>query len=149
MDQGHDIVHAVECQTAAVVVHVHADSRRLRYTQWRLHIAVPGCEVASIPLQAPGEVVARDATVALLALTFDALVGQSHVCSLAADVHLKVVTAHVEALCGQHLPPVLEAFRDVWVAVLPGGGVGHFVVIFRQTQELVDCVAIKVKWTGV
>ena len=138
MDERHGVLHAVEGQEASRVVNVDADASELLHVEGRFHAAVPGGEGFTVPLQTPGEVVARDAAVALAALAVDALVGQAHVRPLAADVHLKVVAAHIEALRGQDLPPVLEALRCVGVRVLPGRGVRHLPVLLRQAQERVS-----------
>lgn len=69
--------------------------------------------------------------------------------ALAANISLKVVSPQVEALRGQNLAPVLEAFWDVGVRVLPGRSVGHLPVFSCQAQELVGGVWVEAKVRGV
>lgn len=111
MDERHPLLHPVESQPAFGVVHVNPDPGELLHVQRRFHVTVPGGEGASIPLQTPGEVVPRDAAVALASFAVDALVGQTHVCALAADVHLEVVAPQIEALSSQNLAPILKPLR--------------------------------------
>lgn len=143
MDERHGLVYAIESQQASAVVHVNPDTGELLRVQRRLHVAVPSGEGAAVPLETPGEVVPRDAAVALVAFAVDAFVSEAHVCALATNVGLKVVAPQVEALGAQHLAPVLKAFRHVWVRVLPGCGVCHLPVFSGQTQELVGCVWVQ------
>lgn len=149
MDERHGVLHAVESQQASGVVHVHPDPSELLHVQRRLHVTVPGREGASVPLEAPGEVVSRDAAVALVAFAVDALVGEADVRALAADVRLEVVAPQVEALCGQNLAPVLKPLRYVRVRMLPGCGVSHLPVLLRQPQELVSGVGVETHMGGV
>lgn len=149
MDEGHGFIHTVESQQASGVVHINPDTSELVHIQRRLHVAVPGGEGAAVPLETPGEVVPRDAAVALVALTVDALVGHADVCALAADVCLKVVSPQVEALRCQNLAPVLKALRYVGIRMLPGRGVSHLPVLSRQAQELVSCVRVETHVGGI
>lgn len=111
MDERHGVLHAVEGQEAFRVVHVNPDPGELLHVQRGLHVAVPGGEGAAVPLETPGEVVPRDAAVALVALAVDALVGQTDVGALAADVGLEVPPTQIKTLRCQNLAPVLEALR--------------------------------------
>lgn len=111
VDQCHVVIYSIESQEAFHIVHVHSNTSELLHTERGLHPAVPGGEGPSVPLKTPGEVVSRDAAVALVALPVDALVGQTHVCALTADVCLEVVPAQIEALSGQNLAQVLKACR--------------------------------------
>lgn len=149
MDERHGFIHAVESQQASAVVHVNPDAGELFRVQRRLHVAVPSRERAAVPLETPGEVVPCDAAVALVALAVDALVGDANVRALAANVGFEVVPPQVEALGGQHLPPILKALGDVGVGVLPGRGVGHLPVFTSQAQELVRCVWVQTQVGGI
>lgn len=137
MDERHGFVYAIESQQASAVVHVNPDTGELFRVERRLHITVPSGEGAAVPLETPGEVVPRDAAVALVAFAVDAFVSEADVRALAANVSFKVVPPQVEALGGQDLAPVLEAFWNIWVRVLPGRRVCHLPVFSSQTQELV------------
>lgn len=110
---------------------------------------MPSREAATVPLETPGEVVPCDAAVALVAFAVDAFVSDTHVCALATNVSFKVVPPQVEALCGQDLAPVLKAFGDVGVWMLPGRGVGHLPVFPSQAQELVGCVWVQTQIGGI
>lgn len=149
MDQRHGFIYAIESQQASAVVHVNPDTGDLFRVQRRLHVAVPSREAAAVPLETPGEVVPCDAAVALVAFAVDAFVSDAHVRALAANVGFKVVPPQVEALSGQDLAPVLKAFGDVGVRVLPGRGVGHFPVFSSQAQELVGCVWVQTQVGGI
>lgn len=111
MDERHGFLNAIKSQKAFGVVHVNADAGELLHVQRRFHAAVPGGEGASVPLEAPGEVISGDTAVAIAALAVDALVRDAHVRALAADVHLKVMASQVDTLLSQDLAPALEALR--------------------------------------
>lgn len=149
MDERHGFVYTVESQQASAVVHVNPDTGELFRVERSLHVAVPSGEGAAVPLETPGEVVPGDAAVALVAFAVDAFVGEAYVCALAANVSFKVVAPQVEALGGQDLAPVLKAFWDIWVRVLPGCGVCHLPVFSSQTQELVGCVWVQTQIGGI
>lgn len=100
MDERHGVLHSIERQQTSCIVYVNPDTSKFLNAQRCLHVAVPGREGATVPLEAPGEVVSRDAAVALVAFAVDALVGQTDVRSFATDVHLEVVAPQVEALYG-------------------------------------------------
>lgn len=143
MDERHGFLNAIKSQKAFSVVHINADAGELLHVQRRLHVAVPGGEGASIPLEAPGKVVSGDAAVALAALAVDALVRDADVRALATDVHLKIMPSQVETLLSQDLAPTLEALRLIWIRMLPGCCVRHLPVFSGQTQELVGSVGVK------
>lgn len=143
VDERHPVLHVIESQQAARIVHVDADAGGFGAAERRLHIAVPGGEAAAVPLQTPGEVVSGDAAVALRTLALDALVGQTHVRPFAPHVQLKVMASQVEALQRQHLLEVLEALWEIRIAVLPRCGVGHFLTLFSQTQKHMRRVGIQ------
>lgn len=143
MDERHGLVYTIESQQASAVVHVNPDTGELFCVQRRLHVTVPSGEGAAVPLETPGEVVPCDAAVALVAFAVDAFVSEAYVCALAANVGFKVVPPQVEALGAQDLAPVLKAFWDIRVRVLPGGGVCHLPVFSSQTQEFVGCVWVQ------
>lgn len=108
-----------------------------------LHVTVPGCELLPIPLEAPGEVVSGNATVALLPFPVDAFAGQTNVGACPEDLHLKIVPMQVQTLLGQHLPPVQEPAGEVRVGVLPGRGVGDLAVVLLQPEIPVCCVRVE------
>lgn len=149
MDQRHGFIYAIESQQASAVVHINPNAGELFRVQRCLHIAVPSREAAAIPLETPGEVVPCDAAVALIAFPVDALVSDAHVRAFTTNVCFKVVPPQVEALGGQDLAPVLKAFGDIWVRVLPGSGVGHLPVFPGQAQELVGCVRVQTEVGGI
>lgn len=149
MDGCHGVIHTVESQEASCVVHINSDTGELLHIQRGFHVAVPGGEGAAVPLKTPGKVVSCDAAVALVALAVDALVGQTDVCALAADVRLKVVPPQIEALCCQNLAPVLKPLRYIRIWMLPGCGVSHLPVFFSQAQELVSCVSVETHVGGI
>lgn len=143
MDERHGFLNAIKSQKAFGVVHINADAGELLHVQRRLHVAVPGGEGASIPLEAPGKVVPCDTAVALAALAVDALVRDADVRAFATDVRLKIMSSQVETLLSQDLAPTLEALRLVWIWMLPGCCVRHLPVFSGQTQELVGGVGVK------
>lgn len=149
MNGRHGVSHTVESQEASRVVHINPDTGELLHIQRGFHVAVPGGEGAAVPLETPGEVVSCDAAVALVALAVDALVGQTDVCALAADVCLKVVPPKIEALRCQNLAPVLEPLRYIRIRMLPGRGVSHLPVFFCQAQELVSRVSVETQVGGI
>lgn len=149
MDELNGFIYAVESQEASAIVHINPDTSELLHVQRGLHVAVPGGEGASVPLEAPGEVVSCDAAVALAALAVDALVGHANVRSLPADVYLEVVPPQVEALCGQDLAPALKALRYIRIRMLPGRGVSHLPVFFCQAQEFVGRVRVETHVGGI
>lgn len=149
MDELNGFIYAVESQEASAIVHINPDTSELLHVQRGLHVAVPGGEGASVPLEAPGEVVSCDAAVALAALAVDALVGHTDVRSLPADVYLEVVPPQVEALCGQDLAPALKALRYIGIRMLPGRGVSHLPVFFCQAQEFVGRVRVETHVGGI
>lgn len=149
MDERHGFIYAIEGQQASAVVHVNPDTGELFRVERRLHVTVPSGESAAVPLETPGEVVPSDAAVALVAFAVDAFVCEAYMCALAANISFKVVPPQVEALGGQDLAPVLKAFRDIWVRVLPGCGVCHLSVFSSQTQELVGCVWVQIQVGGI
>lgn len=144
MDEGHVVLHVIESQDASRVVHVHADPRGFRNAERRLHAAVPCGEAPAVPLQTPGEVVSREAAVAVRTLAVDALVRQAHVSAVPFQIHLEVVPAQVEALDRQHLTTVLEALGQLGITVLPWRRIRDLLFLFRQTQELMCRVCVKV-----
>lgn len=125
VDERHVVFHVVESQHAAGIIHVDPDPRGFGAAERRLHIAVPRGEAASVPLHTPGEVVSRDAAVALGPLAVDALVGQADVSAFSSHIHLEIVAAQVEAVHRQHLLEVLEALGELWIALLPRRRVCH------------------------
>lgn len=149
MDERHAVIHAVESQEASGVVHINPDPSELLHIQRGFHVAVPGGEGAAVPVKTPGEVVSCDAAVALIAFAVDALVGQTDVRALAADVCLKVVPPQIETLRRQNLAPVLKPLRYVRVRVLPGRGISHLPVFFCQAQELVSCIRVETHVGGI
>lgn len=149
MDERHGFIYAIESQQASAVVHVDPDTGELFCVERHLHVTVPSREGAAVPLETPGEVVPSDAAVALVAFAVDAFVGEAYVCALSANISLKVVPPQVEALDGQDLAPVLKAFWEIWVRVLPGCGVCHLPVFSSQTQELVGCVWVQTQVGGI
>lgn len=111
VDERHGFLNAIKSQKAFGVVYINADAGELLHVQRRFHIAVPGGECASVPLEAPGKVISGDAAVALVAFAVDALVRDADVRALTTDVHLKVMSSQVETLLSQDLAPALEALR--------------------------------------
>ena len=143
INRGHGVTHTIEGQLTLGIVHVDPDAGELVRCQRSFHVTVPGGETAAVPLEAPREVVSRDAAVALWTFSIDALVGEANMRSLSTHIHFKVVSSHVEALCGQHLPPVLKPLWHIRVRMLPRRGVGYLPVVVSQAQEFMDSVCIK------
>lgn len=150
MHQRHGLrLNAVEGEDASREVHIDSQPLIRAGPEWGLRVTVPGLEPLAIPLEAPGEVVSGNATIAFLALAVDALARQAHVDARPGELHLEVVPMQVEALLGQHLPPVCEPAGEARVRVRPGRGVGDLAVVLLQPEVPVCRVGVEGNVTGI
>lgn len=144
MNQSHGIrLHTIEGEAPSWEVDIDPQPPERAGFERGLCIAVPGCELLSIPVQTPGKVVARNATVSLLPFPVDAFAGQANIGACSRDLYLKIVPVQVQALLGEHLPPVQEPAGEVRVGMLPGRRVGDFAIVLLQSEIPVSCVRIK------
>lgn len=97
--------------------------------QGHLKTSMPSKESSAVPSHAPGKVIPSDAAGVLLPLTIDTLVRDSYMCTFPTQLCFNVVPPLVKALQSHCLTPIFEAIRVVWVAVLPGAGVGQLSII--------------------
>lgn len=144
MDQSHVIIlYAVEGKGSSWEADVDPEPPERASLERGLCVAVPGRELFAVPVNAPGEVISRNAAVSLLPFTVNAFAGQADIGAASRDLHLKVIPVQVQALLGQHLPPVQEPAGEVRVGVLPGRGVGDLAVVLLQAKVPVRCVWVK------
>lgn len=144
MNQSHGIrPHAIEGEGPSGEVDEDPQPPERAGFERSLSVTVPGSEFLSVPMEAPGEVVSGNATVALLPFPVDAFVGQTNVGACPRDLYLEIVPVQIQALLGQHLPPVQEPAGEVRVGMLPGRSVGDPAIVLLQPEIPVCCVRVK------
>lgn len=144
VNKSHGIrLYAIERKDASQEVDVDPQPPERAGFERRLRVTVPGRELLAIPVEAPGETVSRNATITLLPSPVDAFAGQANVDAPARELHLKVVPVQVQALLGQHLPPMHKPTGEVGVGMLPGRGVGDLAVVLLQPEIPVRRVWVK------
>lgn len=144
MNQSHGIIfYTIEGKGPSRKVDIDPKPPERASFEWGLCVTVPGCELLPIPMQAPGEVVSRNATVAFLPFPVNSFAGQANVSACPGDLYLKIVPVQVQTLLGQHLPPVQKSAGEVRVGMFPGCGVGDFTVVLLQPEIPMCCVWIK------
>lgn len=144
MNQSHGIgLYPIEGEDPPQKVHVDPQPPERAGFKRGFRVAVPGCELLPVPVEAPGEVVSRNATIALLPFPVDAFAGQANISAGSRDLYLEIVPVQVKALCGQHLPPVHKPAGEVRVGVLPGRGVGDLAIVLLQPEIPVRRVRVK------
>lgn len=144
MNQSHGIrLHAIEGEDPSREVDVDPQPPERAGFERGLRVTVPGSELLSVPVEAPGEVVSGNATVALLPFPVDAFVGQANVGACPDQLYLEIVSVQIQALLGQHLPPVHEPAGEIRVGMLPGRSVGDLTIVLLQPQIPVCCVRVK------
>lgn len=150
VNQSHGIgLHAIEGEHPSREVDVDAQPPERAGFERGLGVTMPSRELLPIPVQAPGEVVSWNTAVALLPFPVDAFAGQANVGAYPRDLYLKIVPVQVQALLGQHLPPVQEPAGEVWVRMLPGCSVGDFAVVLLQPEIPMCRIRVKRDVTGI
>lgn len=120
MDQSHSIrFYSIEGESPSLEVDVDAQPPERVGCEQRFRVTVPGCELLSVPVEAPGEIVSRNAAVTIFPFPVNAFAGQANIGACSRDRYLKIVPVQIQALLGEHLSPVHKTTGELWVRMLP------------------------------